>query len=377
MEPCRPTQAFVDLDAIRHNLGIVRQCVGSTCRIAAVVKADGYGHGSVQVARAVLAAGAEALCVAIPCEAVELREHFPAVQIIVFNPVFPSEVETVVHYDLTQTVDDADILPHLDRAAALYGKEVQVHLKIDTGMARIGLRPGEAPGFARQVARCRHVRVRGVYSHFATADEGDQAFARQQLAAFQEAVDTLRAHGCEAEIRHMANSAAILSLPESHMDMVRPGIMIYGLRPAEHLGAGLRPAMTVMSRIAKLKMAPAGTAISYGGTWRCPGPRNIATIPMGYADGYRRGLSNRFYVLVGGTKAPVVGRVCMDMFMADVSEVAGVRKGDDVIIFGVRGKDHLPAEEMADVLETIPYEIVTGISGRVPRVYGQHRPATM
>jgi alanine racemase len=235
-------------------------------------------------------------------------------------------------------------------------------------MGRVGLQPEEVIPFMERAARRERIRFGGVCSHFATAD-GDRAFAERQLAAFLDVVGRLQERGFELGLRHMANSAAVLSLPESHLDMVRPGIMLYGLRPAPELGEGLKPVMTVVSRITKLKVVPDGTPVSYGSTYRSRGRRSIATIPMGYADGYRRGLSNRFHVIVRGKKAPVAGTVCMDMFMADVSDIEGVAKGDEVLIFGKRGDDLLPAEEMAEALGTINYEIVTGISPRVPRLY--------
>ena len=265
-------------------------------------------------------------------------------------------------------MEDADILGHLERAAERYEKKVRVHLKIDTGMGRIGLQPVEAVPFMQHAAQYRHILYEGICSHFATADE-DLAFAQRQFAVFVDVIAALEERGFEFELKHMANSAATLALPESHLDMVRPGIMIYGLRPAPFLGEGLRPAMTVMSRITKLKTVADGTPVSYGSTYRCHGTRTIATIPMGYADGYRRALSNCFRVIVRGEKAPIVGRICMDMFMVDVSDIQDVEKGDDVLIFGRRGEDFLPAEEMAEVLDTISYEVVTGISRRVPRFY--------
>jgi len=364
----RPTQALIDLSAVRHNVGVVRDKVGPHCRIAAVLKADGYGHGAVEVARTALDAGAVMLCVALPREGAELREHFPSVPILVFGPVFPDEAETIAGHDLTQTVEDEEILLHLDRAAARCGRTLKVHLMVDTGMGRVGLQPHEVVPFMQRAARHAHLGFEGVESHFATADD-DPVFARQQLAVFLEIIARLEEAGIDPGVRHIANSAAVLSLPESHLDMVRPGIMLYGLRPAPHLGEQLRAAMTLVSRITKLKTVPDGTPVSYGSTYRARGPRSIATIPMGYADGYRRGLSNRFHVIVRGQRAPVAGRVCMDMFMADVTGIEGVSKGDEVLIFGRRAGDALPAEDMADALDTIPYEIVTGISRRVPRLY--------
>ena len=365
----RPTRAIVDLRAIGDNVAVVRQLVGPDCTIAAVVKADGYCHGSVQVARAAIEAGAAFLCVALPQEGVKLREHFREVPILVLGTISPPEAETVVNFDLAQTVDDEAILPYLSKAAALYGKTVRLHLKLDTGMSRIGVRPDEAVGFMERAAREANIEIEGIYSHFASSDHVDLSYARRQLAVFRDVLAELEGKGFAFRLRHIANSAAVLSLPESHLDMVRPGIMIYGLRPASHLGEGLRPAMAVVSRITKLKTLPDGTPVSYGCTYRCEGPRRIATIPMGYADGYRRALSNRFHVLIGGKKAPVVGRVCMDMFMVDVSELDGVRTGDEVLIFGKSEDGYLPAEEMAKAIDSIPYEIVTGITSRVPRIH--------
>jgi len=366
--PDRPTQALIDLQALRHNVRVVRERVGPACKIAAVVKANGYGHGAVEVARAALDAGAEMLCVAIPAEGAELRQHFADTPVLVFGPAFPSDVETVVHHNLIQTVEDEGILPDFERVASLYGKVAAAHLKVDTGMGRVGLQPEEVLPFMERAARCKHVRFEGIMSHFATAGD-DQAFARQQLRAFLDVARRLEERGFGMGMKHMANSAAVLSLPESHLDMVRPGIMLYGLRPTPHMGEELQPVMTVVSRVSKLKVVPDGTPVSYGSTYRCRGRRCIATIPMGYADGYRRGLSNRFHVLIRGKRAPVAGTVCMDMFMADVSEIEGVARGDEVLIFGRRGGDLLPAEEMAGALGTINYEIVTGISARVPRIY--------
>jgi alanine racemase len=363
------TVALVDLGAIRHNIGVVRGHVGPGRKIAAVVKADGYGHGSVAVARACLEAGAEMLCVARPQEGVELREQLPSVPILVFAPASPSELEAVVHFGLSQAVDDDAVLSELDRTAGLYRKRVSVHIEVDTGMNRTGVMPHEAVPFARRVRQYRNVELEGVYSHFATAGEKDPRFAREQLLSFLDVVAELAGCGIELPLRHMANSAAVLALPESHLDMVRPGVMIYGLKPAPHLGEGLEPAMTVLSHILKLKTVPAGTPVSYGCTYRCSRQQEIATVPMGYADGYRRGLSNRFHVVVRGQRAPVVGRVCMDMLMADVTDVPGVEQGDEVLILGKRDGHCVPAEQMAATLDTIPQEVVSRISRRLRRVY--------
>jgi alanine racemase len=376
----RPTRATIHLDAIRHNVGVVRRRVGAACRIAAVVKADGYGHGAVEVSRAALEAGAEMLCVALPGEGAELRRHFPDVPVLVLGTCAREEAEAVVNFCLTQTVEDEAALDCLDRVAGLYDTRLRAHLKVDTGMSRIGVAPSEAAAFMRRATRCRHVEFEGVFSHFATADHQDLGFARQQLAVFREALDELARSGFEFQLRHMANSAGICTLPEAHFDMVRPGMMLYGLKPAPRVEAGLEPAMTLTSRIAKVKTVPAGTHVSYGRTYRCEQEHRIATVPAGYADGYSRALSNRFYAMVRGRRAPIVGRVCMDMFMADVSAIADARAGDEVLLLGKSGDDWVTAEAMAEARDTITQEIVVNVGPRVPRIYvdgpaggGSHR----
>ena len=365
----RPTRAIVDLAAIRHNLGLVREQVGADCRIAAVVKADGYGHGLIEAGRACLQAGAERLCVALVDQAVKLRRSFPHVPILVMGTIAALEAEAVVEHDLTQTVDDRDAVEALDAAASAAGKRVRLHLKIDTGMTRIGVLPHEAVAFMEQATRYSHVDFEGVYSHFAKSDEPDLGFARRQLHVFLRTVDELARAGFPFALRHMSNSAAVFTLPESHLDMVRPGMMLYGMKPAPQVDLQQEPAMTVISRVARIRTVPPGTLVSYGCTYRCDSGTVVATVPMGYSDGYRRALSNRFYVLIRGRRAPVIGRVCMNMFMVDVSAIAAVRPGDEVLVFGKSLQGQITVDEMAEAAGTIPQEIVSRISCRVPRFY--------
>jgi len=367
--PQRATRAVIDPDAIRHNLRLVRECVGPDCLIAAVVKADGYGHGLVESARACLDAGADRLCVALVDRAVELRRHLPTVPILVLLNLMPGEEGAVVEHDLTATVEDGGALAALQDEAARVGRRVKAHLKIDTGMSRIGVQPHEAVAFMERTRQCTHVEFEGVYSHFARSDEADLSFAEEQLRRYLAAVDELGRRGFRFALRHMCNSAGVFTMLHAHLDMVRPGMMLYGMRPAPQVELPQRPAMTVLSRVAKVKTVPAGTYVSYGCTHRCTRETIIASIPIGYFDGYRRALSNRFYVRVRGEKAPVLGRVCMNMLMVDVTDVPGVRQGDDVLIFGESEGGRIPVDEMAEAAGTIPQEIVSCISRRVPRVY--------
>ncbi len=368
-ESRRPTRAVVDLSAIRHNLGLVRERVPEGCIVAAVVKGDGYGHGLLEVAGACLTAGAARLCVALPDEGVRLRHAWPGVPILVLTSVTPEEAPAIVSHDLTQTVGDLDILPVLDRLAEERGKSLDVHLKIDTGMTRLGVRPENAVEFMKRACACRHLRFEGVFSHLATADEYDLSFARKQLSVFLDTVADLAAAGFRFRLRHVANSAAVFTLPESHLDMVRPGMMLYGMRPAPQATLDQRPAMTLVSRLARVQSVPAGTTVSYGATFRCPRQMRIGTVPVGYSDGYPRALSNAFHVLVNGSRAPIVGRVCMNALMVDLTDVPEAGRGDPVLLFGADEQGSITIDEMAAAAGTIPQEILSCISHRVPRDY--------
>jgi len=334
----------------------------------AVVKADGYGHGAVEVARAALDSGADRLGVAIPEEGWELREAGIAVPILVFGLIQPEEAYKVVEADLDQTVCSVELLQTLDREAARASKRINVHIKVDTGMGRIGLTPEEVVSFARRVQEFKNLNLEGIFSHFATADAKDKTFAQRQLELFDGVLRDLERADIDIPIRHMANSAAILDLPGSYYDMVRPGIMIYGLYPSREVSRSieLRPAMTLQTKVVAVKTVPRGTPISYGRTFITRAQATvIATLPIGYADGLSRLLSNKGEVLIRGRRAPLVGTICMDMCMADVSSVEGVRCGDEAIIFG----EEPPVDEVAEKIGTINYEVTCAVSRRVPRVY--------
>lgn len=368
-----PVYAEIDLNAIRHNLGEVRRLVGADAQIMAVVKANAYGHGLVEVARHAIASGAAWLGVARAGEGRELREAGIEAPILVLGYTPPEQYPDVLAYDLAQAVFDFELAHALSEAAKRAHRTVRVHLKIDTGMGRLGFAANDTGlAAASDVARLPGLEVEGIFTHFATADEADKTYAREQLARFHAALDTLRRAGLEAPVIHAANSAAIIDLPESHFNLVRPGIMMYGLYPSGRLQnhlVDLRPAMTLKARVALVKKVPGGFPVSYGRTHVTPRPTTLVTIPVGYADGYFRVLSNRAAVLIHGTRCRVVGTVCMDQMMVDVGHVADVAVGDEVVLFGRQGDAILPADEIAAIAGTINYEVVCAVSARVPRIY--------
>jgi alanine racemase len=381
--------AEIDLDAIAGNVRELRRRTDPGAKLMAVVKADGYGHGAVEVARTTLANGAEWLGVARLPEAVPLRDSGLDAPILVFGYTPPADAARLVDYDLRQSVYSLDVARAYSAAAQARGRRVRVHLKVDTGMGRLGLVPaalsepesGHAvgEGFTRtatDIARLPGLELEGIFTHFAASDSADRSYADRQLSLFRDVVAELRRHGLEFAVRHTANSAAVIAIPESHFDLVRPGIALYGLRPSKEVdlsGLALKPAMALKTRIIHLKKVPAGTCISYGMTHRTPGPTVIATIPAGYADGYRRSFSSAGAMLVRGRRVPVIGRVCMDLSMLDVGAVPEVRVEDEVVIFGRQGSEIISADDLAVALGTINYEIVCDVTARVPRVYTSRR----
>ena len=329
----------------------------------AVVKADAYGHGAVPAARAFLDAGAWGLGVSSVAEGTELRRAGLTVPILVLGGVFAGEEKDVLAGGLEVALWDAERA----RALASPSRPVRVHLKIDTGMTRLGLDLSAVREFGELVRGFPGLEIAGVFSHFASADAVDTAAARAQAARFASAVEALAAAGIRPRHVHLANSAAVVSAPATHHTMVRPGIMLYGYAPAAHLAeqADVRPAMRFRTRITQTRRVPAGTPVSYAGTFVTARPSTIATLPVGYADGYHRLASNRAQVLIGGRRAPVAGRVCMDHTMVDVTDVEGARAGDPVLLFG----DGLGADQLAAWCETISYEMLTAVGKRVPRVH--------
>lgn len=360
-------EAIVDLSAIAHNVREIRQKVGPQKRLMAVVKADGYGHGAFEVGEVALRNGADALGVSSPEEGQTLREAGIQAPIFVLGLFEPGEERKIVECQLTQTVASLEALKALDRAAKRGEKKVPIHLKVETGMGRIGLPPEKVLAFVRQVFEFKNLFLEGLYSHFAAADQKNKDFALQQLALFKKVIAQLESVGVGIPLKHIANSAAVLDLPDSYLDMVRPGIMIYGLYPSESVtrSIDLKPAMSLRTRVSFLKELAPGFSVSYGGTFVAPQQIRVATLPVGYADGYSRLLSNRAEVIIRGKRLPQIGTICMDMLMVDVSALQDIQVGDEAILFG----EGLPVEELAQIMGTINYEVICGISKRVPRLY--------
>lgn len=364
----RPVWAEIDLGAIAHNVEQIKKVTANNAQICAVVKADAYGHGAIPVARAALQAGADRLAVAILEEALELRRGGFLVPILLLGYTPESQAAIVVDYDITSTIFFLESAQALSKAAVTAGKIVNVHIKIDTGMGRIGIRPEDAGEFAKAVSALPGIHIEGVFSHFATSDSADKSFTYEQYRQFTVALGHIEDKGINIPIRHIANSAAILDLPHMHLNMVRPGIILYGLWPSDEVDhtLDLRPAMQLKAQVGFTKNMPSHTSISYGRTYFTLGPSNIATLPIGYADGWSRLLAHKAQVLIRGQRAPLVGRVCMDQCMIDVTHISGVAVGDEALLFG---GPHLPVEEVANHIGTINYEIVCMVGKRVPRLY--------
>jgi len=363
----RPVWAEIDLEAISHNIREIKRRIGIQAELLAVVKANGYGHGAVPVAREALANGAQRLGVACVDEGVQLRRAGITAPILILGYTPCWEAERIVQHRLTPTVTTRQFALALARFSTERGIITPAHIKVDTGMNRLGLRPGEAAEFAEAVRTLPGIHVEGIYTHFASADEAEKSFTERQFRDFlrtSEAVEWIK-------VRHAANSAAILDRPEMCLDMVRPGISVYGCYPSSHVSRSLRirPALQLKSTIGRIQDLEPGETVSYGRTWAARRPSRIALVTIGYADGLPRRLSNRGVVLIQGKRAPIVGRITMDWCMADVTNIPEATLNDEVVIIGRQGEEEITADEVAEAADTISYEILCGISARVPRIY--------
>lgn len=370
LERMRPTWVEVDLDAVAHNVSELKGRAGGA-QLMAVVKANGYGHGAAEVAAAALAAGATWIGVALLEEGLELRRAGITAPILIFGYVPPTQADMVLLYDLRPAVFHHSLAEACGQWARALMRRVPVHVKVDTGMGRIGLRPDEAVSFIESVARISGIEIEGIFTHLAVADEPASDFTAQQVDAFDILLETLKGKGLLPPIQHAANSAGILLHPRAHYNMVRSGIALYGLPPAQGVSwpADLRPVLSWKTRISYLKQVPAGTTVSYGRTYRAEDEEAIASLPVGYADGLSRGLSNKGQVLIGGVRCPIVGRVCMDQTMVRLPPGLTAAVGDEVVLIGRQGDDEITATDTAALLGTINYEVVCSVTARVPRVY--------
>lgn len=366
----RLTKALIHLDHLAHNWRLLQRQVGNT-PVWPVLKANAYGHDAAIVARHLLHLGCRTFCVADVGEAAALADAGASAKFVVLSACLPEHAYALAQHHCEPVVCTLEMVEALAAAAKKAGEQLAIHVKVDTGMGRLGIRPDQAESF---LDRCRDfpmLKVRGLMSHFPRADEADSSYSLAQLARFKNVIAAI--HGYGIEVRHMANSAAIFNFPESHFDAVRPGIALYGLKPATtmaHPGVlDLKPVLEWKTQITFLKEAPAGTGLSYGHAFHTKQSSVIATVPIGYGDGLPRGLSDQLEVLVRGARCPQVGRITMDMSLIDVTALRGrVKLGDEVVIIGRQGKEEITADELAAKLGTINYEIVTAISHRVPRV---------
>ncbi|MDP2157694.1 MAG: alanine racemase [Nitrospirota bacterium] len=357
--------AEIDLSALQHNLQILRAKAG-TADVIGVVKADAYGHGSVEVARRLVSGGTADLAVAYTDEAKLLRESGITVPILVF--IDQENPDDYFRYDLIPVLRDRRMARVFSDEAQKRGTTIPVHMKVDTGMGRIGFRPEEAVESALEMAGMEGIRLEGLMSHFSEADLADRTYAQQQLKLFNDLRDAIQSQTGLSLRCHIANSAAVLSMPEALFDAVRPGIALYGYSPFQE-SFGLRPVLSLRAKVLTVRNLPAASAVSYGRTFITKRDSRIAVIPVGYADGYNRLFSNNADMLVQGCRVPVVGRVCMDMTMLDVTDVPTVSEGDEVVILGRQGAEMITATELAQRINTIPYEILTSMGTRARKAY--------
>ena len=377
--------AEVDLEAIAHNVRELRRITDPGADLMAVVKANAYGHGAVEVTRKALENGADSLGVARIEEGIELRKAGFKESVLIFGYTPPALARKLIGFDLTQTVWSYNTAKALSDIAVSSNKKIKVHLKVDTGMGRLGLLPDcSRPPATEQKSTVNAIReveaieslvgleLEGVYTHFATADSSDKTYAGKQFEIFIDFLNELRRAGINPPLCHAANSAAIIDMSETHLDMVRAGIAIYGLYPSDEVNKhriALKPAMTLKSKIVHLKKVPPGFKVSYGSIYQTPKSTTIASIPIGYGDGFNRLLSSRGHMLVRGRRAPIVGRVCMDQTMLDVGHIPDVDLEDEVVIFGRQGDGFITVDEIAASLNTINYEIVSALTARIPIIY--------
>lgn len=369
MNAIRPTVAYISVDNITYNIQSIRSIVSAGTELMAVIKADAYGHGAVEVARAALAAGANRLAVAIVDEAIELRRAQIGAPILVLGHTPPELAELVVKFGLSATVTETEFARSLSAVGMRHNRRVKVHLKVDTGMNRLGVRPQEATSFADFLSSLPNIELEGVFTHFASADAVDLTGANRQLERLTSVCIGLKAKGYNL-VRHAANTAATLGMPDSHLDMVRLGIGLYGLYPAEHLRkrVELRPVLSLSSHISLLKWVGAGEHVGYGTSHATKEESKIATVPIGYADGYSRRMSNRGGAIVNGSRVPIVGMICMDQLMLDVTGVE-CSPLDEVILLGSSGAVEISADDIAREMGSINYEVTSLLSNRIARVY--------
>ena len=367
--PTPPVWIEVDLSAIQKNFRQIRRFVSPHVKVLSVIKANAYGHGLLPVARALTEAGSDLLAVASVVEAVALRQAGVSGKILVLGQLLPEEAPLVAQYKLTQAIGDLGAAKAISRAVSLGERPVEVHLEVDTGMGRYGVWHEEAVSLFRRLMEFPGIHCEGIFTHLSSGGQSAQV-TEEQLLRFGQLIQRLEKARLPIGIRHAANSVGMLRYPESHWDLVRTGLLIYGASPVkEAQPIEIRPALSLKSRVRFIKAMQPGQTVSYGATWKAERPSVVATVPVGYAHGYVRALSNKADLLVRGVRAPVIGRITMEDLMCDVTGLPGVQVGDEVVLIGRQGKEQITAEELARHARTIPYEILVGLSPSIPRRY--------
>jgi len=365
--------AEINIDNIENNLKAIKDYVGHDKEVMVVIKADGYGHGAIPIARHLYEAGINSIGVATINEAIALRKYGIDIPIVVLGYSPEEEYDSLVNYDIIQTVYKYSMAKGISEVATQLGKNAKIHIKIDTGMTRLGFYPNdETVDTLVQMYDLPNMEIEGIFTHFAQADDKDQRFTILQIEIFNEFIEKLKNRGITIPKVHASNSAGLIGYKEAHYDIVRAGIALYGLYPSDQMNTSvihLKPSLSLKSNIIFLKDVESGVPISYGGTYTTTRRCKIATIPVGYGDGYPRSLSSKGRVLIRGQYAPIVGRICMDQFMVDVTHIDGVCEGDEAVLIGSQGDNRVSVEEIADIDGTINYEIVCQLGKRIPRVY--------
>ena len=373
--PTRPTVCEINLQALKDNYKLVKKEVGEKRKILAVVKADAYGHGAVEVSKVLEEMAVDLLGVAILEEALQLRENGIKSPILILGGILEGQEKAILRYNLTPVVYSISAANRLNEEANKKGLKVKIHVKVDTGMGRLGLRQSEVEPFFESLKNMDSIVVEGLLTHFASADFPSESqegvFSKKQVATFKATINDIENMGFNIPIKHAANSAAIFNLSEGWFNMVRPGIMLYGCYPAPAFKkkVSLKGVMSLKTEIVDVKEVQKGFTVSYGSTYIAPDRRNIAVLPIGYADGYKRELSGKGEVTIKGVRVPVIGRICMDMTMVDVTSIKDIKVGDTVYLFGGENKNCITVDEIAERIGTIPYELLCGISQRVPKIY--------
>jgi len=372
LENIRPVWLEINLDAIAHNVKMIKQIVGESAKIIAIVKANAYGHGAVEVAETILENGVTMLGVGVIDEGIVLRKAGIEAPILVCGLTTDDQLESLVLHNLTATVCNLKAVQTLSRIANENKKRARVHIKIDTGMGRLGIPSEEILDFVKKISQIKNIEIEGIFTHFAATNEENGAYTRRQFEKYKKALLELKRERINIPLRHVANSAAILNSSCLHLEAVRPGIIIYGLFPSPKTERTiqLKPAAEFKTKIVFLKKVPAGKSIGYGRAYTTTKPTQIATLPVGYADGYPWLLSNKGEILIRGQRAPIIGRICMDLCMIDVTHIPGVQIGDEVVLWGKQGSEMISAEEVAQKIGSIVYEVICMVDKeRVPKVF--------